>query len=161
MENREFETLARRYMDMVFRLAFSYMKSASDADDVTQNVLLRLLRNTKPFESEEHARFWLVRVTVNECKRALRSPWRRAGDIEEYANELHFETPEHSELFYAVMELPEKYRLVIHLHYYEDESVAQIAKILNLTESNVKVRLSRGRGMLREKLQEEWDNDEP
>ena len=90
MENREFELLARQYMDMVFRLAFSYMKSASDADDVTQNVLLRLLRNAKPFESEEHARFWLVRVTVNECKRALRSPWRRAGDIEEYANELHF-----------------------------------------------------------------------
>ena len=77
MENREFELLARRYMDMVFRLAFSYMKSASDADDVTQNVLLRLLRSTKPFESEEHARFGLVRVTVNECKRALRSPWRR------------------------------------------------------------------------------------
>ena len=117
MENMEFEILARRYMDMVFRLAFSYMKSASDADDVTQNVLLRLLKNVKPFESEEHARFWLVRVTVNECKRALRSPWRRAGDIEEYANELHFETPEHSELFYAVMELPEKYRTAIYLYY--------------------------------------------
>ena len=117
MENREFELLARRYMDMVFRLAFSYMKSASDADDVTQNVLLRLLRSTKPFESEEHARFWLVRVTMNECKRALRSQWRKAGDIEEYANELHFETQEHSDLFYAVMELPEKYRTAIYLHY--------------------------------------------
>lgn len=84
MENREFELLARRYMDMVFRLAFSYMKSASDADDVTQNVLLRLLRSTKPFESEEHARFWLVRVTMNECKRhCARSAQGR--DIEEYS----------------------------------------------------------------------------
>ena len=74
---------------------------------------------------------------------------------------LEFPTGESRELFAAVMALPEKYRLVIHLHYYEDEPVAKIARLLNLTESNVKVRLSRGRGMLREKLQEEWDNDEP
>ena len=159
MENREFELLARRYMDMVFRLAFSYMKSASDADDVTQNVLLRLLRSTKPFESEEHARFWLVRVTMNECKRALRSQWRKAGDIEEYANELHFETQEHSDLFYAVMELPEKYRIVIHLFYYEDYSVREIAGILRITEANVKVRLSRGRRLLKEALQEVWTDE--
>lgn len=152
MENREFETLARRYMDMVFRLAFSYMKSTSDADDVTQNVLLRLLKNAKPFESEEHARFWLVRVTVNECKRALRSPWRRAGDIEEYANELHFETPEHSELFYAVMELPEKYRLVVVLHCLEGYSFSEIAGLLQLTPSAVSMRLHRARKMLREQL---------
>ena len=159
MENREFELLARRYMDRVFRLAFSYMKSASDADDVTQNVLLRLLRSTKPFESEEHARFWLVRVTMNECKRALRSQWRKAGDIEEYANELHFETQEHSDLFYAVMELPEKYRIVIHLFYYEDYSVREIAGILRITEANVKVRLSRGRRLLKEALQEVWTDE--
>ena len=159
MENREFELLARRYMDMVFRLAFSYMKSASDADDVTQNVLLRLLRSTKPFESEEHARFWLVRVTMNECKRALRSQWRKAGDIEEYANELHFETQEHSDLFYAVMELPEKYRIVIHLFYYEDYSVREIAGILRITEANVKVRLSRGRRLLKDALQEVWTDE--
>lgn len=69
MENREFELLALRYMDMVFRLAFSYMKSASDADDVTQNVLLRLLRSTKPFESEEHARV-LARARDDERMQA-------------------------------------------------------------------------------------------
>ena len=158
MENREFETLARRHMDMVFRLAFSYMKSASDADDVTQNVLLRLLKNVKPFESEEHARFWLVRVTVNECKRALRSPWRRAGDIEEYANELHFETPEHSELFYAVMELPEKYRTAIYLYYYEDYSTDEIARLTGTPAATVRTRLRRGRELLRAGLEEAKSN---
>ena len=158
MENREFELLARRYMDMVFRLAFSYMKSASDADDVTQNVLLRLLRNIKPFENEEHARFWLVRVTVNECKRALRSPWRRAGDIEEYANELHFETPEHSELFYAVMELPEKYRTAIDLYYYEDYSTDEIARLTGTPAATVRTRLRRGRELLRAGLEEAKSN---
>ena len=158
MENMEFETLARRYMDMVFRLAFSYMKSASDADDVTQNVLLRLLKNTKPFESEDHARFWLVRVTVNECKRALRSPWRKAGDIEEYANELHFETPEHSELFYAVMELPEKYRTAIYLYYYEDYSTDEIARLTGTPAATVRTRLRRGRELLRAGLEEAKSN---
>ena len=158
MENREFELLVRRYMDMVFRLAFSYMKSASDADDVTQNVLLRLLRSTKPFESEEHARFWLVRVTMNECKRALRSQWRKAGDIEEYANELHFETQEHSDLFYAVMELPEKYRTAIYLYYYEDYYTDEIARLTGTPAATVRTRLRRGRELLRAGLEEAKSN---
>ena len=158
MENMEFEILARRYMDMVFRLAFSYMKSASDADDVTQNVLLRLLRSTKPFESGEHARFWLVRVTMNECKRALRSQWRKAGDIEEYANELHFETQEHSDLFYAVMELPEKYRTAIYLYYYEDYSTDEIARLTGTPAATVRTRLRRGRELLRAGLEEAKSN---
>ena len=158
MENREFELLARQYMDMVFRLAFSYMKSASDADDVTQNVLLRLLRSTKPFESGEHARFWLVRVTMNECKRALRSQWRKAGDIEEYANELHFETQEHSDLFYAVMELPEKYRTAIYLYYYEDYSTDEIARLTGTPAATVRTRLRRGRELLRAGLEEAKSN---
>lgn len=73
---------------------------------------------------------------------------------------LTFETPESEELFETVMKLPEKYRIVIHLFYYEDYTVHEIADILRITESNVKVRLSRGRGMLKEKLQEEWKDDE-
>lgn len=149
MNNEEFETLAKRHMDMVYRLAFNYMKSASDADDVTQNVLLRLLKNGKPFASGEHARYWLVRVTVNECRRALRSPWRRVGDIGEYAESLQFETPEHSELFYAVMELPEKYRTAIYLHYYEGYSTKEIAEIIGVPAATVRTRLRRAREQLK------------
>ena len=73
---------------------------------------------------------------------------------------LTFETPESEELFETVMKLPEKYRIVIHLFYYEDYTVHEIADILRITESNVKVRLSRGRVMLKEKLREEWEDDE-
>ena len=72
---------------------------------------------------------------------------------------LTFETPESENLFETVMQLPEKYRIVIHLYYYEDYSVGEIAKILKLSESNVKTRLMRGRAMLREVLKEEWDDD--
>ncbi|MDY3859998.1 MAG: sigma-70 family RNA polymerase sigma factor [Candidatus Limivicinus sp.] len=158
MNNEEFETLAKRHMDMVFRLAFNYMKSASDADDVTQNVLLRLLKNGKPFASGEHARYWLVRVTVNECRRALRSPWRRVGDIGEYAESLQFETPEHSELFYAVMELPEKYRTAIYLHYYEGYSTKEIAEIIGVPAATVRTRLRRAREQLKTGLKEAGSN---
>ena len=158
MNNEDFETLAKRHMDMVFRLAFNYMKSASDADDVTQNVLLRLLKNGKPFASGEHARYWLVRVTVNECRRALRSPWRRVGDIGEYAESLQFETPEHSELFYAVMELPEKYRTAIYLHYYEGYSTKEIAEIIGVPAATVRTRLRRAREQLKTGLKEAGSN---
>ena len=158
MNNEEFETLAKRHMDMVYRLAFNYMKSASDADDVTQNVLLRLLKNGKPFASGEHARYWLVRVTVNECRRALRSPWRRVGDIGENAESLQFETPEHSELFYAVMELPEKYRTAIYLHYYEGYSTKEIAEIIGVPAATVRTRLRRAREQLKTGLKEAGSN---
>lgn len=80
--------------------------------------------------------------------------------LEDYMETLVFETPEDETLFETVMGLPEKYRIVIHLYYYEDYSVHEIASALKLTESNVKVRLARGRGMLRDALKEEWDNDE-
>lgn len=80
--------------------------------------------------------------------------------LEDYMETLAFETPASEELFETVMHLPEKYRIVIHLFYYEDYTVHEIADILKLSEGNVKVRLSRGRSLLKEKLQEEWEDDE-
>jgi len=79
--------------------------------------------------------------------------------LEEYMETLTFETPEAQTLFTEVMKLPEKYRIVIHLFYYEDYTIREIAKIMNVTESNVKVRLTRGRRLLRNVLKEEWEND--
>ena len=89
-----------------------------------------------------------------------RAFWRRNRvSIEGYMETLVFETPESENLFEMVMKLPERYRIVIHLYYYEDYSVNEIADILKLSESNVKTRLSRGRAMLKNVLKEEWDND--
>lgn len=117
--DEQFTRLAKTYIDTVFRVALNYLKSGTDADDVTQNVFLKLWKEKKPFDSEEHIRNWLIRVTINECKSLLRSPWRSSENIEDYARTLSFVTPEHSELFYAVMELPKKYRMPIYLYYYE------------------------------------------
>ena len=73
-DKEQFLDLAQRHMDAVFRLAFSCLKSRTDADDVTQTVLLRLYETDKTFESDEHAKYWLIRVTLNECKKHWRSP---------------------------------------------------------------------------------------
>ncbi len=146
---------AQRYMDDLFRLAFSWLKSRADADDVTQTVLLRLYETDKIFESEEHVRHWLVRVTINECKKYWRSPWRRTEDFTDYANTLVFEQPEASGLFDAVMALGPKYRIVIFLYYYEGYSIEEISQVLKLPRGTVGTRLKRGREQLKQTLSEE------
>ena len=97
----QFSHLAKKYMDTVFRLAFNYLKSQSEADDVTQEVLIKLYRTDKEFDNEEHIKHWLIRVTINECKKAFLSPWKRIEPIEDYASTLSFTSPEHGELFYS------------------------------------------------------------
>lgn len=101
-----------------------------------------------------------MRVAINKAKNVTRTFWRRNKiSIEDYMETLTFDTPESETLFETVMQLPEKYRIAIHLYYYEDYAVREIADILKLSESNVKTRLSRGRAMLKKKLKEEWDDD--
>ena len=80
--------------------------------------------------------------------------------MEDYIETLSFETPESRDLFEEVMKLPEKYRVVVHLFYYEDYSVKEIARILKISESNIKVRLSRGRAMLKDALKEGWEDEQ-
>ena len=136
-------------MDTVFRLAFHYTKSRSESDDITQEVLLKLYRADKTFESEDHVRHWLIRVTVNECKRTFLSPWKRTEPIEDYAEQLAFKTPEHSELFHAVMALPQKYRVPIFLHYYEGYQTDEIAAMLCRPPSTVRNQLRDARAKLK------------
>ena len=154
LTEKQFCALAKKHMDMIFRIAFNYLKDRSEADDVTQNVLLKLLDAKKEFESDEHIKYWLIRVTINECKKTLRSPWRSTEPIEDYASTLAFSTPEHGEVFYALMELPQKYRMALYLHYYEEYSSEEISRILKIPQSTVLTHLSRGRELLRKKLAE-------
>ncbi len=159
MDGTQLEDIVRQYRDNLFGIAFQYTKNAADAEDMVQIALLKAFKNKKPFESEQHLKHWLIRVTINECKRYLVSPWRRnAMPLDDYAETLGFETPEQSELFSAVMALPKKYRIPVHLYYYEDYSVHEVAEVLGLRESAVQTRLLRARRKLKETL-EEW-NDE-
>ena len=156
----ETQALAEAYRDRLFAAAFQVCKNAADAEDAAQEALLRYHVSEKQFESEEHIRAWLIRVAINCAKNASRSFWRRnTVPLEDYMETLEFDSGESREIFEAVMGLPEKYRLVIHLYYYEDYTVAEIAGILGLTQSNVKVRLNRGRKLLKTTLQEVWDDE--
>lgn len=154
LTNEQFTCYAERYIDTVFRVAYNYLKSSVDADDVTQNVFFKLLKEKKSFEGEEHVKNWLIRVTINECKNLVRSRWWKAESFEDYAATLVFDNPSHTELFYAVMELPQKYRMPIYLHYYEEYSTQEIAEILKIPKNTVCTNLRRGRELLRKSLQE-------
>lgn len=155
MTDERFAAAAGRWMDTVFRVAYGYTKNREDADDITQEVLLALYRSEKEFSSEEHLRNWLIRVTLNQCRQLFRSPWRRRESLEDYAETLGFEQPDHTALFLAVMGLERKYRLPLLLYYYFGYSVREIGKLLQLKENTVSTRLARARARLREQLTEE------
>lgn len=150
--DEEFSALAEKYMDNIFRLALNYMRSWTEADDITQNVLIKLYRTEKKFQSDDHLRYWLVRVTVNECKRALVSPWRRMESIEQLREGVVFPEEGSRELFDAVMALPKKYRVPIYLYYYEDFSTEEIGQILKMPSATVRTHLRRGCQQLKESL---------
>ena len=157
----ETETLMAKYKDNLFAVAFSVCKNGADADDVVQDTFIQYHTLNKQFDSEQHIRSWLIRVAINKAKNINMSFWRRISvPLEDYIDVLAFETPEAKGLFEEVMKLPEKYRIVIHLFYYEDYTIKEIAGILKMSENNVKVRLTRGRKLLKKELQEEWNDDD-
>ena len=146
-----------KYFDMVFRLAMSQTKNRDFADEVVQDVFLRFLKQEKSFESDEHIKAWLIRVTINCSKSMFTNAWFKRTEGFDENMEIPFEDKEESDVFYATQELPQKYRAVIHLFYYEDMSVEQIAKTLDAKESTIKSQLHRAREMLREKLKRGYD----
>lgn len=145
------EEVFERYHEMVYRLAASRTGSRHHADDVLQDVFLRYIRSRPVFLEEEHRKAWLLRVTINCCNSLMGSAWlRRTVPLEE---RFAIRLKEHSELWDAVMKLSPTYRTVIHLFYFEDCPIAEIAEILGLSESAVKVRLHRARNKLRSLLE--------
>lgn len=154
------EVLVEKYQNNLYAAAFSVCKNAQDAEDVVQDTFIQYLLQKKDFESEQHVRAWLIRVSINKAKNKNNTFFKRNSlPLEDYIETLTFESDESSELFETVMKLPEKYRIVIHLFYYEDYSVNEIANILNIKPGNVKVRLARGRMILSNTLKEVWEDD--
>ena len=152
----------RRYGSRVFSAAFSVCRDPTDADDVTQDTFLRYHTRADEFESEEHLKAWLLRVAINRARDLTTSFWRRnTAALEDYMESLEFEAPGDSALMRAVLDLPEKYRAVIHLFYFEAYSVDEIADLLRRRPGTVKSQLSRARALLKTALKEDWNDDEP
>ena len=159
--SQAFDLAVERYADTIYRVAVHAAPRMADAEDVVQDTYEKLLQRTEGFASEEHLKAWLLRVAINHSRDLTKSFWQRNRvPWEDYMNDLPFEEPEDSRLFEAVMKLPDKYRVVIHLFYYEDYSITEIPQILNRREGTVKSQLNRGRKLLKTMLMEEWDDDE-
>lgn len=155
---REPAELAKAYAPAIFRLAYARTGSRADAEDIMQEVFVRLLRAGPDFADRAHARAWLLRVAANCANDWFRAPWRRReGPLTD-----SLPAPEYEDggVVEAVLALPAKYRTAVHLYYYEELSVAEIAKITGKSESAVKSRLFRARAMLREALKEDDDVSE-
>ena len=147
------QRITELYFDKVYRLALSRTGSRSHADDVVQEVFIRFLKTDTVFESEEHAKAWLIKVTVNCSKNVFSSSWfKRTVPLSE---EITFNDSYSGDVYLTVSKLPQKYRTVIHLFYYEDMSIKQIADILGTKETTVKSQLHRAREMLKPMLDEE------
>ena len=151
METEEKKSLVGKYYDMIYKLAVSQTKDLQHAEDVTNDTFLKFIETDKHFESEEHAKAWLIRVAINRSKSVFLSSWyKKTVPLEE---NLPVEMSEgESEVYGAVLKLPQKYRAVIHLFYYEDLSVAEIADSLKIQPSTVRSQLTRGRAMLKDVL---------
>lgn len=152
MTRGEFEAALERYGDMAYRVALSATGCREDAEDAVQEAFLRLYRRERAFEADDHLRFWLIRVTVNECRRAMR--WYKRNVPVEELPETAAEEPGNW-LLETVLSLPEKLRVAAYLYYYEDFSTRQIARLTQSPEATVRTRLKRAREGLREILTEE------
>lgn len=161
LTEEQFTAAVEAYGDMLYRIAFSWCKNRPDAEDMVQSAFVKFLRAGRHFDGEEHVRRWLIRVTVNNCKKLMLSPWRtRCEPLEDVAGDLYADQPEDSELFLAVMSLPQKQRVAVHLYYYEGYSVREISRLLRTNESTIQSRLASARKNLKSKLKEAWTSDE-
>lgn len=144
----------RRYADMVYRLAMLNTRDKYEAEDVFQEVFLKLFNHQESISSEEHLKAWLIRVTVNQCRSLAVTVWnkRRVSLDAVPETAVEDEKEDYSEVYDAVKELPDKYREVIHLFYYEELQIKEIAAILDRNEATIKTQLARGRQLLNDKL---------
>lgn len=165
-------TYVRLYADSMLRIAVNYCISMSDAEDIIQEVFLKLFETETTFTNSEHVKRWLIRVTINTCKNHLSSAWRRKmqpmgfQELEltlcQAENDSAAWMPADDEakaLYQAVASLPEKYRCVVHLYYYEAYSVKEIAQILQKKETTIQTRLMRARKLLKQQLKGAWQDE--
>lgn len=156
MTNDDFINSVKRNNQRLYLIALSFTKNHYDAEDIIQGVFLKLWKYNKIFESEEHIDKWLTKVCVNDSKNHLKLSFRKNTTLDDAKNLYSFDKNRDYDVFEAVMSLPKKKLVVVHLFYYEDMSVKDISKLINIKESAVKTRLHRARKKLKVILGDEW-----
>ena len=153
-EEMNYQKTVEKYSNMVYRLAYFYTNSKYDADDIYQDVFLKYLQNKKQYENEEHKKAWLIKVTINSCKKVWLSSWKRKI-VSLNDNEIKFEMEDDIGLYNEIKKLQKKYRAVIHLFYYEQYSIKDISKVLGQKESTIRTWLTRARKILKNQIKED------
>ena len=142
-----------RYSDTVRRLCMVHLKNDADTEDIFQTVFLKYVLSSVSFENEEHEKAWFIRVTINACKDLLKSFFHRhtisLDDVKAYPAEV---SPDYQDVWEAVISLPQKYRDVVYLHYFEDYTAPQISRLLGKNVNTIYTLLTRSKQMLRKKL---------
>ncbi len=160
MDSGEFERAFERNSKRLYLIAFSFTANQYDSEDILQDTFMKLFCSKIYFENDEHIDKWLTAVAVNESKNLIKSAFRKKrAELEDYSAAYSFNCEQSEDLFNAVMSLSPKLRTVIHLFYYEDMSIEEIAKALKTKQSAVKTRLHRARAQLKIQLGDDW-NDE-
>lgn len=150
---QEVNRAVNQYSDMIRRLCMIHLKNYADTEDIFQTVFLKYVLSSVPFESEEHEKAWFIRVTINACKDLLKSFFHsRVTSLEQVREQTVDMKEEYREVLEAVLSLPQKYRYVVYLHYYEGYTAPEISRILKKNVNTVYTLLTRSRKMLREKL---------
>lgn len=160
MEIGELEKTAAQYSDIIYRVALQYTAHPCDAEDVLQEVLMELFRKSEVFESPDHERRWLLRVTINKSKNLLRRGKRHHTlSIEELPETAAPPETSYRELYEAVLSLPRNQRLTVDLYYYEGYTTEEIAALMDARPATVRTWLRRAKLTLKKRLKEDWDDD--
>ena len=148
--------LLDKYGDMVLRIAYTYLKNRADAEDIVQDVFLRIIDKKPSFNDENHEKSWLIRATINMCKNKVNMFWNKnkcsIDDVQEFAVSDKYNTD--TSVFQAVMALGEKYRVVVYMYYYEGYSTPEIANVIGKSETTIRSLLHRARNKLKDMLKE-------
>lgn len=157
MQREVIEKIIEEYADMVYRIALTRCQSIENAEDIFQEVFMKFSEKNPKFESKEHEKAWFIRVTINLTKNIRSSAWnRRVISLDE---NIEFNTKEENEIYSIVCDLPQNYRTVIYLLYYEGYKVNEISKLMRKPEGTIKTWLFRAREMLKEKIEGGFENE--
>lgn len=149
---QEFTKVYERYVDDIFRLCFSFMKNQMDAEDVVQETFLKYFYSHKEFESPDHLKAWLIVTASNHCKDLLKQWWRKRKNLDDYEEAAGGEMVVADEMMELVMSLPEKYKTVVYLYYYEGYDSREIASLLHKPDSTIRTYLQKARKILKQEL---------
>jgi RNA polymerase sigma-70 factor (ECF subfamily) len=153
IQENNIELMMRRYGDMIFRIAFNYMKNIHDAEDISQDVFIKILKNNKNFIDAEQEKAWVIVLTMNTCKDKLRSSWKKIILLK---NNIEFPFKEdndnNNDIMIKVFKLSKKYRMIIYLYYFEGYKISEISKILKQREGTIKTKLRRAREFLKNEM---------